>query len=148
MYQLDLPRIERQLSYLNTCLDVLAEVQSLTRISEQFSAARALHVAIECVTDVGNALIDGFIMRDPGSYEDIVEIMKDEGVLPTDEAEQVKRLVEYRRALVVRYTEVGKEDLEQLMVLAEALKPFSRRIERYLQQELGTDAPTFDLHTY
>ncbi|GAA3319942.1 hypothetical protein GCM10020331_028930 [Ectobacillus funiculus] len=28
--------------------------------------------------DVGNAIIDGFIMRDPGSYEDIIDILVDE----------------------------------------------------------------------
>mgnify|MGYP001434129296 CR=1 FL=1 len=141
MYHIDIPRIERQLDYLQTCLEVLEEVRSLSRVSEQFAAARALHVAIECVTDIGNALIDGFIMRDPGSYEDIVEIMKDEGVLPVEEAEQVKQLVEYRRALVVRYTEVGKAELARLISLTEALNPFAQRIEDYLQQELGENAP-------
>lgn len=144
MYNIDIPRIKYQVAYLQTCLDVLEEVRPLQRISEQFAAARALHVAIECVTDVGNALIDGFIMRDPGSYEDIVEIMKDEDVLPKDEADQMKRLVEYRRTLVVRYTEVEKTDLERLTELAQALKSFPMRVEHYLKQELGVDSVTFD----
>lgn len=29
-------------------------------------------------------MIDGFIMRDPGSYEDIIDILVDERVIPKD----------------------------------------------------------------
>ena len=31
-------------------------------------------------------MIDGFIMRDPGSYEDIIDIMEDERVITTEMA--------------------------------------------------------------
>lgn len=145
MYGIDFKRIEDQLAYLRTCLNVLDEVIPLESQPAQFAAARALHVAIECVTDIGNALIDGFFMRDPGSYEDIVEILKDESVLPEEEGEQIKRLVECRRKLVVQYTDVDKKELERLTALADALKPFSRRIGEYLKQELGENVPPFDI---
>ena len=42
---------------------------------------RCLHLAVEVVTDVGSCLIDGFIMRDAGSYEDIISIIHEEQVL-------------------------------------------------------------------
>lgn len=144
VYAIDTLRIERQLAYLRTCTEVLHDVRSLRRTEEQFAAARALHMAIECVTDVGNALIDGFIMRDPGSYEDIVEIMKDEAVLPAEEADPLKRLVQFRRALVVGYIDVGKADLEEMMGFAQALKPFPERVEAFLKRELGPNAPSSD----
>lgn len=143
MYHVDTSRIERQLLYLQTCLDVLREVRDVAHIMEQFAAARALHVAIECVTDVGNALIDGFIMRDPGSYEDIVEILYDEKVLPKEEVEALKRLVERRKLLVLNYTDVNKETLVQLLDVVPALERFPQRIEAYLKQELGPNTLTF-----
>lgn len=143
VYQVDTARIKRQLLYLQTCLDVIQEAHTLHKISEQFAVARALHVAIECVTDIGNALIDGFIMRDPGSYEDIVEILKDEQVLPAAEADVLKRLVEHRKLLVLHYTDVDQTRLEQLVQLAQPLKPFAKRIEAYLQREMGPNAITF-----
>lgn len=143
MYHVDTSRIERQLLYLRTCLDVLQEVHQLAHMTEQFAAARALHVAIECVTDVGNALIDGFIMRDPGSYEDIIEILYDEKVLVKKEAEAIKRLVEHRKLLVLNYTDVNKETLLQLLEAVPALARFPQRIEVYLKQELGPNALTF-----
>src|SRR5690606_36925663 len=49
---------------------------------ERLAQERALHIAIEVVTDVGSYLIDGFLMRDASSYEDIVEITAGEGVYP------------------------------------------------------------------
>ena len=143
MYNVDTSRIERQLLYLQTCLDVLRGVHDLAHTTDQFAAARALHVAIECVTDVGNALIDGFIMRDPGSYEDIVEILYDEKVLAKEEAVPIKRLVECRRLLVINYTEVDKETLMQLLEAVPALARFPQRVEAYLKQELGPNALTF-----
>ena len=58
---------------------------------------RALHLAIEIVTDVGSCLIDGFIMRDASSYEDIVEITGGEGVFPEALKETLLALVRLRR---------------------------------------------------
>lgn len=145
MYHIDTSRIKRQLLYLQTCLNVLQDVErgSLERVTEQFAAARALHVAIECITDIGNALIDGFIMRDPGSYDDIIEILKDEQVIPAQEASQLKRLVAHRKILVLNYTEIDKKMLQYLIELGQALKPFASRIESYLKQELGPNGLTF-----
>lgn len=140
MYNVDMERIERQLNYLEKCLRVLEQVRPTNGEEEQlvdeFAAVRALHVAIECVTDIGNALIDGFIMRDPGSYEDIVEIMKDEAILPDEEADEIKQLVGYRRKVVVYYTDVTQEDVQKMMAHAQALKSFPEHIRTYLDREL------------
>lgn len=139
MYEVDIARIKHLLAELQTCLTVLDDVHKHKeqKIVARFAAARALHIAIECVTDIGTALIDGFIMRDPGSYEDIVEIMKDENVLPAEEADHVKRLVEYRRKLVTRYLEIGPEDMVHMTDLAQSLQQFPERITDYLEAELG-----------
>jgi len=61
---------------------------------------RALHLAIEIVTDVGSYLIDGFIMRDASSYEDIIEIIGEEGVFPAERKAPLAELVRLRKPLV------------------------------------------------
>lgn len=65
---------------------------------------RSLHLAIEVVTDVGSCLIDGFIMRDAGSYEDIISIIHEEKVLGQSEIyERLIELVALRKPLVQDY---------------------------------------------
>lgn len=77
---------------------------------------RVVHLALEAVTDIGSLLIDGFIMRDAASYEDIVDIMKDERVTEGDHAAYLTLLVRMRRPLV---QEVRSIDHKLLLELAE-----------------------------
>jgi uncharacterized protein YutE (UPF0331/DUF86 family) len=72
----------------------------------QLAAERALHIAMECVTDVGNLLIDTLIMRDPSSYEDIVQILAEEDVIAKDFAAHFLDAVRFRRILVHEYKTV------------------------------------------
>ena len=53
--------------------------------------------------DVGNLIIDGFIMRDPGSYEDIIDIFVDEKVITTDMEAPLKAVVGLRKMLVSEF---------------------------------------------
>ena len=48
---------------------------------EKLALERVNYLLIESIIDVGNSMIDGFIMRDPGSYEDIIDILVDEKVM-------------------------------------------------------------------
>ncbi len=59
-----------------------------------FALERIAHVIIESIIDVGNSMIDGFIMRDPGSYEDIIDIMEDEKVITAEMADPLKHVIE------------------------------------------------------
>ena len=57
------------------------------------------------MADAGNLLIDALVMRDPGSYADIVDILADEGVLCGATAASARRLVLLRRVLLQDYAE-------------------------------------------
>ncbi|HZG57742.1 DUF86 domain-containing protein [Paenibacillus sp.] len=103
-----------------------------------FAQERALHLAIEAVTDVGSFLIDGFMMRDASSYEDIVDILRTEGVLPDDVADGLRALVALRRPLTQEYMELRRDaprdDLERTAELLETFPPLVRAfIEKELQ---------------
>ncbi|MCR2806493.1 DUF86 domain-containing protein [Paenibacillus soyae] len=98
---------------------------------------RALHLAIETVTDVGSYLIDGFIMRDASSYEDIVEITAGEGVFPGELQDTLVELVKLRRAIVQDYYAWPRAELHPLTkTLIEALPAFKSAVEGYLEREL------------
>ncbi|QYR23321.1 DUF86 domain-containing protein [Paenibacillus sp. sptzw28] len=100
---------------------------------------RALHLAIETVTDIGSFLIDGFIMRDASSYEDIVDIIAGEGVFPTELHALLQELVRLRRPLVQDYYEWPRNQLHPLtLTIPEVLVRFKNAVEYYVAQELGS----------
>ena len=99
---------------------------------------RALHLAVEIVTDVGSSLIDGFLMRDASSYEDIVDIIAGEGVVPAESAELLRTLVQLRKPLVQDYAEWARSELHGLTPeLPALLRQFSDHVYGYLRSELG-----------
>src|SRR5690606_27181604 len=98
---------------------------------------RALHLAIEIVTDVGSYLIDGFLMRDASSYDDIVEITAGEGVYPAEMTPILLELVRLRRPLVQQYFEWESQQLHPLMLqLPQLLLQFKQAVEQYVAKEL------------
>ncbi|WP_168119389.1 HepT-like ribonuclease domain-containing protein [Paenibacillus sp. HB172176] len=127
-------------------LDVIPELaELLSMLSKNWKGdslqgmaqERALHLAIETVTDVGSYLIDGFIMRDASSYEDIMEIIGEEGVFPKAMLPDLLKLVQLRKPLVQDYYSWPRGELHSLSVaLPELLTGFKTAVEDYLKREL------------
>lgn len=80
---------------------------------EKAALERICQMMIESVLDVGNSIIDGFIMRDPGSYEDIIDILIDEKVVTALTGESLKLLIQHRKILVQDYLEISHEKLKE-----------------------------------
>ncbi|MDR6226238.1 DUF86 domain-containing protein [Desmospora profundinema] len=138
VYQVDTARIQSQLAYLDRCCRVLDEVGNATDDASFFAASRALHIGVECVIDVGSVMIDGFIMRDPGGYEDIIDIMEDERVIPQEGVRRLKRLVALRDRLARHYTGVEQQEVVTAIREGREMFPtFISWVNRYLKQELG-----------
>lgn len=127
---------------LHTISDLSAAIEQLLQqwtgaAIEQLAQERALHLAIEIVTDVGSYLIDGFLMRDASSYEDIVEITAGEGVYPAEMTPVLLELVRLRRPLVQEYFQWQSAQLHPLTLqLPELLRQFKQAVEQYIQKEL------------
>ena len=69
VYDVNVKQIKNQLNYLAQCQEVLRRIHpESTGLTEKFAVERALHLAVECMIDIGSVMIDGFIMRDPGGY--------------------------------------------------------------------------------
>ncbi|PYE52415.1 DUF86 domain-containing protein [Paenibacillus barcinonensis] len=99
---------------------------------------RCLHLAIEIVTDVGSYLIDGFIMRDASSYDDIIQINYEEKVFDESTYEALRELVLLRKPLVQDYYSWQREALHPLSsILPEILEQFSSQVSTYVEKELG-----------
>ncbi|SFS57985.1 DUF86 domain-containing protein [Paenibacillus sp. BC26] len=129
---------------LSVIPDVIAALTQLEKnwdggLMQGLAQERALHLAIEAVTDIGSYLIDGFIMRDASSYEDIVTIIEGERVFPAELQETLIELVRLRKPLVQDYFEWNRSELHPLTALLPVtLTAFKSAVEAYLVQELGS----------
>lgn len=138
MYFVDRKRIETTLQYIELKLQLFQETKSWDSTLAQVALERIAHGVIEAIIDVGNAMIDGFIMRDPGSYEDIIDILYDENVLEEKDAQKVKQVISFRKVLVRSYVSINHQKLEKLIKENfAALENFPMRVRTYLTEELG-----------
>ncbi len=137
MYFVDRRKIEEHLVYIDDGVNLFKKSE-FQKPLEKLALERLHHVFIESMIDVGNNIIDGFIMRDPGSYEDIIEILADEKVIPFDCANDLKQIVMMRKSLMQAYVTMDHAILEKnLKGNLSALEGFSSYVRTYLNEELG-----------
>ena len=138
MYFVDREKIEATLVYLEGQINLFQGQKDWSTPLEKTALERLGQMMIESVLDVGNAMIDGFIMRDPGSYEDIIDILIDEKVITSQSGESLKILIQYRKVLVQDYIEIDHRELqERFSKYLPELVNFSTNVRNYLTNELG-----------
>ncbi|WP_204955329.1 HepT-like ribonuclease domain-containing protein [Metabacillus crassostreae] len=138
MYFVDREDIEAKLIYLEDQIKLFRSQPSWESSIEKAALERICHMTIETIIDVGNSMIDGFIMRDPGSYEDIIDILLDEKVVNDSESKGLKKLIALRKILVQEYLQINYDDL--LKVYSEQgnhLTEFPKKVRTYIENELG-----------
>lgn len=138
MYFVDQKTIEEKLNYLEHILNFFAEKNEWSGLGNKFALERVTHIVIESVIDIGNNIIDGFIMRDPGSYEDIIDILLDENVIGTSDAKVLKQMISLRSSVVRDYTNIDQDVLfKSLNEHLTILHQFPLKVRAYLKNELG-----------
>lgn len=138
MYFVDRNKIEQALQYMETVQAHLNTMDHFQTFTDKLALERIAYVVIESIIDVGNSMIDGFIMRDPGSYEDIIDILEDEKVVPADVAKGLKEVIFLRKDLVREYTDMDHEQVYQVLQQnMSSLSQFTADVRRYLVEELG-----------
>jgi uncharacterized protein YutE (UPF0331/DUF86 family) len=138
MYFVDRKKIEQTLQFLEQTMAVFSAKEEYVQQIDQYALERMAQLMIDCILDVGNAIIDGFIMRDPGSYEDIIDILVDEKVVQSKEGEGLKEVVRLRKMLVQDYISVQHEQvIAALQEQRAVIEAYPSHVRRYLEQELG-----------
>ncbi|MFF2888784.1 DUF86 domain-containing protein [Paenibacillus sp. NPDC057967] len=140
MYYVNQEQIAVRLDAIPELAEALSALASDWRgdLLQGMAQERALHLAIETVTDVGSYLIDGFLMRDASSYEDIIEITGGEGVFSAELQAVLTELVKLRKPLVQDYYAWPRSELHPFTTqLSAQLTAFRDSVERYLKQELS-----------
>ncbi|MDX1807671.1 MAG: DUF86 domain-containing protein [Paenisporosarcina sp.] len=139
MYFIDRKNITATLTYMNSIMNVIDNTSKFPQDEiEELALERIAQNIIESIIDVGNAMIDGFIMRDPGSYDDIIDILLDEKVITADMESSLKEVLSLRRMLVREFMNVDHQLVSQTIVKNKAaLNEFPEKIDLYLTNELG-----------
>jgi uncharacterized protein YutE (UPF0331/DUF86 family) len=138
MYFVDREKIEEILLYLEKLVDLFSKQTEWSTPIQKAALERIFQMMLEAVLDIGNSMIDGFIMRDPGSYEDIIEILMDEKVVSAETGNSLKKLISYRKMLVQMYTKISHTELQtEFAANIESFTVFANNVRVYLENELG-----------
>lgn len=139
MYFVDRNKITLNLNHMNELMTILESTPNWSESPlHTLALERIGHNLMEAMMDVGNTMIDGFIMRDPGSYDDIIDILVDEKVITPDMDAPLKAVVGLRKMLVREFIAVDAEHVLRVLTdNLEAMKQFPGLVQDYLTNELG-----------
>ena len=139
MYFVDRNQISESLNHMEVLLELYRNENEWQKdIIHSLALERIANIVIESVIDVGNTMIDGFIMRDPGSYEDIIDIMEDERVITSEMADPLKQVIELRKMIVREFTKVDIGTIVTVLNTSmDVLLEFPNKVRHYLENELG-----------
>ncbi len=99
-----------------------------------------LLLAIETLLDLGSHLISSEGYEHPESYADIFRVLRDEGLLPEDRAENLMAMARFRNVLVHQYAEVDEERVLRIFRTSLGdLDHFVETLRRRFAEHLETD---------
>lgn len=138
MYFVNRQSILDRIEIINSMLEYYDANSQPKNKTEELALERMTHLLIDAILDIGNTMIDGFIMRDPGSYDDIVDILMDEKVISSTTGESIKKLIPIRKHLLQDYTtSITELIVETLRENKKAFNEFTCAVQTYLDKELG-----------
>lgn len=139
MYFVDRKKISVTLTYMKSIVHLIETTPNMTSSDlGKLALERIAQNIIESMIDVGNSMIDGFIMRDPGSYDDIIDILTDEKVITAEMDSPLKNVIALRKMLVRDFMSVNHQQIATVLQNnLDVLKKFPESIEHYLTHELG-----------
>ncbi|MDN5907576.1 MAG: DUF86 domain-containing protein, partial [Staphylococcus equorum] len=94
---------------------------------------------IESAVDIGNMVIDGFILRDPGNYKDVIDILELEKVISKDTQVHINETVDVRKQFVHYYDELDTASL--IPLFDEAVPYYQQFIEEVIHFLKSEDVP-------
>lgn len=117
-------------------LDYITKLSEDIKGAEGYALERISHMLIESTVDVGNMIIDAFILRDPGSYSDVMDIMALEGVITDDTRDEFLQTFQWRTILQREYTEIDHDQLKMdFLKHLSAYATFKSDVEQFFENE-------------
>ncbi|MCS5348209.1 DUF86 domain-containing protein [Staphylococcus aureus] len=131
MYFVDKDKLTQKLTYLQKLTDDYQKCKN-----NQYAFERIAQMLIESSVDIGNMIIDAFILRDPGNYKDVIDILELESVITKETQQAINKTVDIRKQFTYDYTTLNIATI--VPMFDEALpyyKQFISEVTTFLQQE-------------
>ncbi|MHD0398284.1 type VII toxin-antitoxin system HepT family RNase toxin [Staphylococcus simulans] len=125
MYFVDKDKLTYKLNYLRKLTEDYSENKENT-----YAFERIAQMLIESSVDIGNMVIDGFVLRDPGNYKDVIDILELEGVISKTTQQGINQTVDVRKRFVHQYDQLDTNDL--IPLFDASLKDYERFIDEVI----------------
>lgn len=119
MYFVNKEKLSQKLTYLKT----LTEDYDSTK-DNHYAYERVAHMLVESSVDIGNMIIDAFILRDPGNYKDVIDILELEGAISKATQTHLHQTIDVRKQFVHLYDEL---DIAQIQPIFDEALPYYRQ---------------------
>lgn len=131
MYFVNKEKLNTKLNYLQQLITDYPQSKD-----NHYAFERIAQMFIESAVDIGNMVIDGFLLRDPGNYKDVIDILELEKVISKDTQVHINKTVDVRKQFVHYYDEL---DTASLIPLFDETVPyyqqFIEEVIRFLKSE-------------
>ncbi|MCE5092452.1 DUF86 domain-containing protein [Staphylococcus chromogenes] len=122
MYFVNKEKLSRKLTYLKQLTEDYESVKN-----NHYAFERVAQMLIESSVDIGNMIIDAFILRGPGNYKDVIDILELEGAISKETKLHLHKTIEVRKQFVHLYDELNMAEVQPLF--DEALPYYRQFIE-------------------
>ncbi|KIX90627.1 hypothetical protein TP70_06815 [Staphylococcus microti] len=131
MYFVNKEQLSKKLTYLQQLTEDYESVKA-----NHYAFERVAQMLIESSVDIGNMIIDAFILRDPGNYKDVVDILALEGAISEETKAVLHETIDVRRQFVHLYDELDSTTLIPLFDRAVPYyQQFIKEVLHFLEHE-------------
>ncbi|MGN5883293.1 MULTISPECIES: type VII toxin-antitoxin system HepT family RNase toxin [Staphylococcus] len=131
MYFVDKDKLTYKLNYLQKLTEDYSENKE-----NHYAFERIAQMLIESSVDIGNMVIDAFVLRDPGNYKDVIDILELEKVISAKTQQGINKTVDVRKRFVHQYDQLDTDDLIPLFDASlEDYKNFIDEVVNFLNNE-------------
>lgn len=127
-------RLERALNRLESKKDVSFE--DFEKNWELHGAIiHELQVVIQTIIDIGTHLISELGLKSPDFYREIANILEQNNIIPSDYAENLRKIIAFRNILVHEYMELDLKEVYKNLQKLEDLRKFAVYILNFLDTQ-------------
>ncbi len=134
MYFVNKEKLNTKLNYLQQLITDYPQNKD-----NHYAFERIAQMFIESAVDIGNMVIDGFILRDPGNYKDVIDILELEKVISKDTQVHINETVDVRKQFVHYYDELDTASL--IPLFDETVSYYQQFIEEVIRFLKSEDVP-------